>query len=62
MSRVLLALLVLLLCVPAPTVLAEKAQKPKHNVQIHKEKISEVQKEIKRGQAQINEMRQKERK
>jgi len=61
MSRVLLALLVLLLCVPAPMVLAEKAQKTKHNVQVHKEKISEVQKEIKRGQAQINEMRQEER-
>jgi septal ring factor EnvC (AmiA/AmiB activator) len=61
MSRVLLALLVLLLCVPASMVLAEKAQKTKRNVQVHKEKISEVQKEIKRGQAQINEMRQKER-
>ena len=61
MSRVLLALLVLLLCVPASMVLAEKAQKTKQNVQVHKEKISEVQKEIKRGQAQINEMRQKER-
>ena len=61
MSRVILALLVLLLCVSAPTVLAEKAQKTKDNIQVHKEKISEVQKEIKRGQAQINEMRQKER-
>ena len=61
MSRVLSALLVLLLWVPAPVVLAEKVQKTKRHVQAHKEKISEVQKEIKRGQAQINEMRQKER-
>jgi septal ring factor EnvC (AmiA/AmiB activator) len=61
MSRVLLALLTLLFCVPAPMVLAEKVQKTKDNVQVHKKKRSEVQKEIKRGQAQINEMRQKER-
>jgi septal ring factor EnvC (AmiA/AmiB activator) len=42
-------------------VLAEKAGKHKDNVQVHKEKVREVQKEIKRGQAQVNEMRQKER-
>jgi septal ring factor EnvC (AmiA/AmiB activator) len=61
MSRVVFALLLLLFCQPAPMVLADKVQKKKHTVQVHKEKISEVQKEIKRGQAQINEMRQKER-
>jgi septal ring factor EnvC (AmiA/AmiB activator) len=61
MRRVLLALLVLLLCVPASMVLAAREQKTKGKVQAHKEKIGEVQKEIKRGRAQINEMRQKER-
>jgi septal ring factor EnvC (AmiA/AmiB activator) len=61
MRRVLLALLVLLLCVSASMVLAAREQKTRRKVQAHKEKIGEVQKEIKRGQAQINEMRQKER-
>ncbi|UCF02575.1 MAG: peptidoglycan DD-metalloendopeptidase family protein [Deltaproteobacteria bacterium] len=61
MSRVLLALLIVLFCVSAPMVLAEKVQKTKDNVQVHKKKRSEVQKEIKRGQEQITEMRQQER-
>ena len=61
MSRLLVALIVLLLCVQAPMVFAEKVGKTNDNVRVHKEKVKEVQKEIKRGQAQINEMRQKER-
>ncbi|UCF03246.1 MAG: hypothetical protein JSV14_06295, partial [Deltaproteobacteria bacterium] len=61
MSRLLAALILLLLCVPVPMVLAEKTSKTGDNVQVHKEKVREVQREIKRGQAQIDEMRQKER-
>ena len=61
MSRFLVALIVVLLCGQAPMVCAEKVGKTNDNVRVHKEKVKEVQKEIKRGQAYINEMRQKER-
>jgi septal ring factor EnvC (AmiA/AmiB activator) len=61
MRRLLSALIVLLLCVSTSMVLAGKVPKTKDNVQVHKEKVREVQKEIKRSQAQISEMRQKER-
>ncbi|MGD8436317.1 MAG: peptidoglycan DD-metalloendopeptidase family protein [Syntrophobacterales bacterium] len=61
MSRLVVALIVVLLCVEAPVVSAEKVGKTNDNVRVHKEKVKEVQKEIKRGQAHINEMRQKER-
>jgi septal ring factor EnvC (AmiA/AmiB activator) len=61
MTRLVVALIVLLLCVQTPMVFAEKMGKANDNVRVHKEKVKEVQKEIKRGQVQIDEMRQKER-
>jgi septal ring factor EnvC (AmiA/AmiB activator) len=61
MSRVLPAVLVVLLCLPLVAVGVEKAQQTKGSVQIHKKKIGEVQGEIKRSQTEIKHMRQKER-
>ena len=61
MSRVFATVLSLLLCLSMVKVWAEDSGDKKGNIEVHKEKIGEVQQEIKRSQAQIKEMRQQER-
>jgi septal ring factor EnvC (AmiA/AmiB activator) len=61
MSRFFAAVLSLLLCLSLVRVWAAEDGQTKGNIKVHKEKIGEVQQEIKRGQAQIEEMRQQER-
>ncbi len=61
MSRVLATVIILLLCSDPSVVRAEKVDTLKRRVQNHKETIGEVQEEIKKGQAQIEVMRQKQR-
>lgn len=61
MSRFFAAVLSLLLCLSIVEVWAAEDGQTKGNIKVHKEKIGEVQQEIKRGQAQIEEMRQQER-
>jgi len=61
MSRILATLLSLLLCLSIVKVWAEEEGQTKGNIKVHKEKIGEVQQEIKRSQAQIEAMRQQER-
>jgi septal ring factor EnvC (AmiA/AmiB activator) len=60
MSRIVSTMLSLLLCLWIVQAWAEEAQ-TKGDIQVHKEKIGEVQQEIKRSQGQIEAMRQKER-
>jgi septal ring factor EnvC (AmiA/AmiB activator) len=60
MSRIVSTMLYLLLCLWIVQAWAEEAQ-TKGDIQVHKEKIGEVQQEIKRSQGQIEAMRQKER-
>jgi len=61
MSRFFAAVLSLLLCLSIVEVWAAEDGQTKDNIKVHKEKIGEVQQEIKRSQAQIEEMRQQER-
>lgn len=61
MSRFFAAVLSLLLCLSLVRVWAAEDGQTKGNIKVHKEKIGAVQQEIKRGQAQIEEMRQQER-
>ena len=61
MSRFFAAVLSLLLCLSIVEVWAAEDGQTKGNIKVHKEKIGEVQQEIKRSQAQIEEMRQQER-
>jgi septal ring factor EnvC (AmiA/AmiB activator) len=61
MSRFFAAVLSLLLCLSIAEVWAAEDGHTKGNIKVHKEKIGAVQQEIKRGQAQIEEMRQQER-
>jgi len=61
MSRILATLLSLLLCLSVVKIWAEEEGQTKGNIKVHKEKIGEVQQEIKRSQAQIDVMRQQER-
>jgi septal ring factor EnvC (AmiA/AmiB activator) len=61
MSRILAILLSFLLCLSTVEVWAEEEGQTKDNIKVHKEKIGEVQQEIKRSQAQIEAMRQQER-
>jgi septal ring factor EnvC (AmiA/AmiB activator) len=61
MSRILATVLSLLLCLSLVKVGAEEDGQTKGNIEVHKEKIGEVQQEIKRSKAQIKEMRQQER-
>ena len=60
MSRIVATMLYLLLCLWIVQAWAEEGQ-TKGDIQVHKEKIGEVQQEIKRSQGQIEAMRQKER-
>jgi septal ring factor EnvC (AmiA/AmiB activator) len=60
MSRIVAAVLSLLLCLPIVTVWAAENEQKKGNIKVHKEKIGEVQQEIKRSKAQIEAMRQQE--
>jgi len=60
MSRIVSTMLSLLLCLLIVRAWAEEGQ-TKDYIKVHKEKIGEVQQEIKRSQAQIEAMRQKER-
>jgi len=60
MSRIVSTMLSLLLCLLIVQAWAEEGQ-TKGDIKVHKEKIGEVQQEIKRSQAQIEAMRQKER-
>ena len=61
MSRVISAIMVLLLCTPVSVIGAERVHQIRRSIQTHKEKITEVQEEIKRSQTEIKAMRQKER-
>ena len=60
MSRIVTTMLNLLLCLWIVQARAGEGQ-TKGDIKVHKEKIGEVQQEIKRSQAQIEAMRQKER-
>ncbi len=60
MSRVVLAVMCLLLCWPISTSRAERVHKIRRSIQSHKKQISEVQEEIKRSQTQIKDMQHQE--
>jgi septal ring factor EnvC (AmiA/AmiB activator) len=51
----------MLLCLPVSNVLAERVHKIRRSIQINQKQMGEVQQEIERSQAQIEEMRKKER-
>ena len=61
MSRIFATLLSLLLCLSIVQVWAEEPGETKGGIKAHKEKIGQVQEEIKRSQAQIKVMQRKER-
>ncbi len=61
MIRILLTMLVVLFWFPLAAVGAEKVQETKGSVQTQKQKIGEVQEEIKKSQAKLKVMRKKER-
>ncbi|UCE83758.1 MAG: hypothetical protein JSV47_04340, partial [Deltaproteobacteria bacterium] len=61
MTRILSLVLIMLLCLPVSNVLAERVHKIRRSIQINQKQMGEVQQEIERSQAQIEEMRKKER-
>ncbi len=61
MSRMILVTMVFLFCVPTSVVRAEKTHMIRRSIQIQKDQIDKVKKEMKRSQSQIKAMRHEER-